>query len=80
MSKLESFTYSCLPALLILVFSEVAVYLADGKALTMGLLGLLYLILVWWLYQFTRGKIMLCQNDPVEEEAVDVPVEEEQTI
>ena len=59
MNKFESFIYACLPALLILIFSEVAVYLADGKALTMILLGLFYLILAWWLYVYTQGKIMM---------------------
>ena len=24
--------------------------------MTMAILGLLYIILVWWLYEFTRGK------------------------
>ena len=59
MNKFESFVYACLPALLILVFSEVAVFLADGKTLTMILLGLFYLILIWWLYVYTQGKIMM---------------------
>lgn len=59
MNKFESFVYACLPALLILVFSEVAVFLADGKTLTMVLLGLFYLILIWWLYVYTQGKIMM---------------------
>ena len=60
MSKIESFAYTCLPALLILCFSEVAVYLAEGQLmLTMGLLGLFYCILVWWLYQYTQDKISM---------------------
>ena len=62
MSNIESFAYSCLPALLILIFSEVAVFLAEGKVLAMSILGLLYLILVWWLYQFTRGKVVICEE------------------
>ena len=53
---IESFTYTCLPALLILIFSEVAVFLSEGNFMTMAILGLLYIILVWWLYEFTRGK------------------------
>lgn len=57
MANIQSFAYACLPALLILIFSEVAVFLADGKiALTMCLLGLFYAILIWWLYQYTNGK------------------------
>ena len=73
MNKFESFVYACLPALLILVFSEVAVYLADGKALTMILLGLFYLILAWWLYVYTQGKIMMKVIDTKEEEKDDEP-------
>lgn len=75
MNKFESFVYACLPALLILVFSEVAVYLADGKALTMILLGLFYLILAWWLYVYTQGKIMMKVIDTKEEEKDDEPEE-----
>lgn len=75
MNKFESFVYACLPALLILVFSEVAVYLADGKALTMILLGLFYLILAWWLYVYTQGKIMMKVVDTKEEEKDDEPKE-----
>ena len=57
MNKLESFIYACLPALLILTFSEVAVYLANGDiGVTMSILGIFYLVLIWWLYQYTRVK------------------------
>ena len=64
MGKIESFVYSCLPALLILVFSEVAVYLAEGRILlTMGILGLFYMILIWWLYEYTRGKVLVCNRE-----------------
>lgn len=73
MNKFESFVYACLPALLILVFSEVAVYLADDKAHSMILLGLFYLILVWWLYMYTQGKIMMKVVDTKEEEEDDEP-------
>lgn len=75
MNKFESFIYACLPALLILVFSEVAVYLAEGKALTMILLGLFYLILIWWLFVYTQGKIMMKVVDVKEEERDDEPKE-----
>ena len=75
MNKFESYIYACLPALLILIFSEVAVYLADGKALTMILLGLFYLILAWWLYIYTQGKIMMKVIDTKEEEKDDEPEE-----
>lgn len=75
MNKFESYIYACLPALLILIFSEVAVYLADGKALTMILLGLFYLILAWWLYIYTQGKIMMKVIDTKEEKEDDEPEE-----
>ena len=72
MNKIESFIYACLPALLILIFSEVAVFLADGQvALTMCLLGLFYFILIWWLYVYTQGKIMM---KVVEEKKKDLTV------
>lgn len=75
MNKFESFVYACLPALLILVFSEVAVFLADGKTLTMVLLGLFYLILIWWLYVYTQGKIMMKVIETEEKEQDDEPEE-----
>lgn len=75
MNKFESFVYACLPALLILVFSEVAVFLADGKTLTMVLLGLFYLILIWWLYVYTQGKIMMKVTETEEKEQDDEPEE-----
>lgn len=77
LKKIESFIYACLPALLILIFSEVAVFLSDGKAITMGLLGLFYLILIWWLYQYSRGKVVVadCPMDDVE--PIEVPAETE---
>lgn len=77
LKKIESFIYACLPALLILIFSEVAVFLSDGKAVTMGLLGLFYLILIWWLYQYSRGKVVVadCPMDDVE--PIEVPAEAE---
>jgi hypothetical protein len=75
MNKFESFVYACLPALLILVFSEVAVFLADGKTLTMILLGLFYLILIWWLYMYTQGKIMMKVIETEEKEQDDEPEE-----
>ncbi len=75
MNKFESFIYACLPALLILVFSEVAVFLADGKTLTMILLGLFYLILIWWLYMYTQGKIMMKVIETEEKEQDDEPEE-----
>lgn len=75
MNKFESFVYACLPALLILVFSEVAVFLADGKTLTMVLLGLFYLILIWWLYVYTQGKIMMKVVETEEKEQDDEPEE-----
>lgn len=66
MNKIESFIYACLPALLILIFSEVAVYLAKGDiGITMAILGVFYLILIWWLYQYTRIKI---EEKPEEDE------------
>ena len=75
MNKFESFVYACLPALLILVFSEVAVFLADGKTLTMVLLGLFYLILIWWLYVYTQGKIMMKVIETEEKEQDEEPEE-----
>ena len=81
MNKFESFVYACLPALLILVFSEVAVYLADGKTTTMVLLGLFYLILIWWLYVYTQGKIMMkvmCDEVKKKEEEEEIEQIDEQ--
>ena len=53
LSKIQEFIYACLPALLILIFSEVAVFLSENKLLAMTILGVLDIILIWWLYQFT---------------------------
>lgn len=53
LSKIQEFIYACLPALLILIFSEVAIFLSENKFLGMTILGVLDIILIWWLYQFT---------------------------
>lgn len=78
LKKIESFIYACLPALLILIFSEVAVFLSDGKAITMGLLGLFYLILIWWLYQYSRGKVVVADCPVDDVEPIEAPAEAEE--
>lgn len=77
MGKIESFTYTCLPALLILIFSEVAVYLSEGNFVTMGILGLLYIILAWWLYEYTLGKFFYLLNGVEEKKEVEEEEEAE---
>ena len=78
MSKLESFIYTCLPALLILIFSEVSVYLANGNiTLTMIILGIFYVILVWWLFQYTRIKVDEQVDEVQQDEDTESTIEED---